>query len=290
MPLKRIVKNTSKSTSPKASSSGKTPVSRTRRPAAQTHDPTSEEALLALAPAYAAGPDIPVSVAERELTSLARLAHAHAARLARIGITSNQVALLARFARRLGALEKAWQKARGAVQLTSAQRRLRDEAEALDAKLVAGGRWGCRNDPAAQAELSRIAEGSGLADTIQDLRDLVDFWSDHESALGVTDITSKDLNRAKALADALEDAAANEASDASAAHALELRNRAFWAADELAREIREGGRYAFRDQPKIAARFVSRYRTSLRRRSREKAKPIEPVTTSAPSPELTAEA
>ncbi|XXT18981.1 hypothetical protein WME94_53030 [Sorangium sp. So ce429] len=265
----------------------KTPASRkTRRPASPIHDPTSDEALLALDPAYAVAPDIPAGVAERELTSLARLAHAQQARLSRIGVTPDKVDLLARFARRLGALEKAWQRARGAVQLTSAQRRLRDEAEALDAKLVAGGRWGCRDDASAQAELSRIADGSGLSDTIQDLRDLVDFWSDHESALGVTDITSKELDRARALADALEDAAANEASDASAAHALELRNRCFWAADDLAKEVREGGRYAFRDQPKLAARFVSRYRTGVRRRSRRKVKAAESVA----APELDAEA
>ncbi|WP_437576196.1 hypothetical protein [Sorangium sp. So ce887] len=269
------MKNSSKPTSSKVQSSRKTPAPRTKRPASPAHDPTSEEALLALDPIYATGPDMPVSVAERELTSLSRLAQAQDARLSKIGITADKVALLARFARRLGALEKVWQKARGAVKLTSAQRRLRDEAEALDAKLVAGGRWGCRNDAAAQAELSRIAEGSGLADIIQDLRDLVDFWDDHEGALGVTDITRKDLDRAKALADALEGAAANEASDASAAHALELRNRCFWAADELAKEIREGGRYAFRDQPKIAARFVSRHRTTLNRRSRRKAKAAE---------------
>ncbi|WP_437569937.1 hypothetical protein [Sorangium sp. So ce542] len=286
MPPKRTTKSNPVSSKAEPRASSKTPAPRAKRPAAPRHDPTTDEALLALDPGYAPAPDIPLSVAERELTSLSRLARAEQARLSRVGITADKVDLLARFARRLGALEKAWQTARGAVQLTSAQRRLRDEAEALDAKLVAGGRWGCRNDPAAQAELSRIAEGSGLADTIQDLRDLVDFWSDHESALGVTDITRKDLERAKALADALEDAAANEASDASAAHALELRNRAFWAADELAKEIREGGRYAFRDQPKLAAKFVSRYRTSLRRRSREKAKSIEPVT----APALTAEA
>ena len=273
MPLKRTPNNTSESTSSKPRSATKTPSSRkARRAASPAHDPTSDEALLSLDPAYTAGPDMPLSVAERELTSLARLAHAHAARLSRIGVTSDKVDLLARFARRLGALEKAWQRARGAVQLTSAQRKLRDEAEALDAKLVAGGRWGCRDDAAAQAELSRIADGSGLSDTIRDLRDLVDFWSEHESALGVTDITRKDLERARTLADALEDAAANEASDASAAHALELRNRCFWAADELAKEVREGGRYAFRDQPKIAARFVSRHRTTLNRRSRLKAK------------------
>ncbi|WP_438006552.1 hypothetical protein WME89_49615 [Sorangium sp. So ce321] len=273
MPLKRTPKKTSESTSAKPRSATKAPASRkTRRPASPIHDPTSDDALLALDPAYAAGPDMPTSVAERELTSMARLAHAQQARLSKIGVTSDKVELLAHFARRLGALEKAWQRARGAVQLTSAQRKLRDEAEALDAKLVAGGRWGCRDDAAAQAELSRIADGSGLSDTIQDLRDLVEFWFDHEGALGVTDITTKDLERARALADALEEAAANEASDASAAHALELRNRCFWAADELAKEIREGGRYAFRDQPKIAARFVSRHRTTLNRRSRLKAK------------------
>ncbi|AUX37806.1 MULTISPECIES: hypothetical protein [Sorangium] len=54
--------------------------------------------------------------------------------------------------------------------------------------------------------------------------------------------------------------------------------------------LHESYTHAFRDQPKIAARFVSRYRTSLRRRSREKAKPIEPVTAPASSPELTPEA
>ncbi|WP_437482095.1 hypothetical protein WME75_40150 [Sorangium sp. So ce1014] len=151
------MKNSSKPTSSKVQSSSKTPAPRTKRPASPAHDPTGEEALLALDPIYATGPDMPVSVAERELTS----------------------------------------------------------------------------------------------------------------------ITRKDLDRAKALADALEGAAANEASDASAAHALELRNRCFWAADELAKEIREGGRYAFRDQPKIAARFVSRHRTTLNRRSRRKAKAAE---------------
>ncbi|WP_437278065.1 hypothetical protein WME90_43720 [Sorangium sp. So ce375] len=285
MPPTRTVKNTPDSTSRKPRSSSGTPAAKTKRPAAKTHDPTTDEALLALDPGYASPPDIPLSVAERELASLSRLAGAEQARLAKIGVTADKVDLLARFARRLGAIEKAWQKARGAVKLTSAQRRLRDEAEALDAKLLAGGRWGCRNDDAAQAELSRIADGSGLADTIQDLRDLVDFWADHEGALGVTDITSKDLSRASALADALEDAAANEASDASAAQALELRNRAFWAADELAREIREGGRYAFRDQPKLAAKFVSRYRASVKRRSHRKVTAAAPVAVPEPAPD-----
>jgi hypothetical protein len=84
------------------------------------------------------------------------------------------------------------------------------------------------------------------------------------------DIAAKDLSRAAALADALDSAAANEASDVDAARAIDLRNRVFWASDELAKEFREGGRYAFRGEPKVAAKFVSRYRVSQTRKSRRK--------------------
>lgn len=240
--------------------------------AATAADPTTDASLLALDAGFAAAPDIPVSVAAAEFASLARLARSQQPRLTAIGLGPDKIDTLAGFARRLVALEKAWIKARNAVKLTAAQQKLRDEAEELDSKLVAGGRWARRKDAAAQDELSRIADGSGLADTIQDLRDLVLFWADHKDALPSTDITAKDLTRAATLADSLEGAAANEASNVDAARALDLRNRSFWAGDHLSKEIREGGRYAFRGEPKVASKFVSRYRASANRRSRRKAK------------------
>jgi hypothetical protein len=55
----------------------------------------------------------------------------------------------------------------------------------------------------------------------------------------------------------------------AAGHALNCRSKR---THELAKEIREGGRYAFSDQPKIAAKFVSRHRASANRRSRRKTK------------------
>jgi hypothetical protein len=73
-----------------------------------------------------------------------------------------------------------------------------------------------------------------------------------------------------------------------AALAFELRNRTFWAADQLAAEIRQGGRYAFRDTPKIAARFVSHYRTALVRRSRRKAAAKQAEGGSTPTANTTA--
>ena len=66
----------------------------------------------------------------------------------------------------------------------------------------------------------------------------------------------------------------------AAARALMLRNRAFWAGHELAQEIREGGRYAFGDEPTLAAKFVSRYRSANRRRAkaRRRQTPSAPAT------------
>ena len=235
-------------------------------------DPTTDASLLALSARHAASPDIPVSVAVKEIDSLARLARSQQARLTAVGLGPDTIDTLARFGRRLEELEKAWGGARSSVKLTTAQRKLRDEAEVLDPKLVAGGRWACRKDPDAQEELRRIAEGAGLADTIQDLRDLVAFWAAHTKELASTDITAKDLARAAVLADALDAAAATEAANVDAARALDLRNRVFWASDELAKEVREGGRYAFRGEPLIASKFVSRYRATATKRSRRKSK------------------
>lgn len=233
-------------------------------------DPTSDAALLALPPSYADPPDIPVDVAHRELTSLVRLAKLCAADLAKVGISAETIELAARFATVLTSKQKSWQRARQGVVLTAAERKLLEEAERLDAKLVAGGRWALRRDPAALAELDRIAEGSGLADTIADLRDLLAFWEEHAELLAHTLVTAKDLARAGVLVDKLEPAAAKESAHVDATRALDLRNRAFWAAHALAQDVREGGRYAYAATPKLAAKFTSRYRAVVVKRARTK--------------------
>ena len=240
-------------------------------------DPTTDAQLLGLSADYAASPDIPVSVAGAEIASLARLAKSLQAQFTAIGLGPGTIETLARHGRRLVELEDAWGAARSNVKLTAAQKKLRAEAEVLDPKLVAGGRWAFRKDAAAQEILTRIADGSGLLDTIQDLRDLLGFWSTRKDQLGKTDITERDLARATELANDLDAAAAKEASNVDAARALDLRNRSFWASDELAKEVREGGRYAFRSEPKVAAKFTSRYRAGVMKRARRKGKTEKPA-------------
>lgn len=252
----------------------KRPSSRRKRSTAPepAPDPTSDAALLALPPSYARLPDIPVDVARRELSSLARLATACAEGLAAIGIDAATIERAARFATVLARKQKDWLAARKEVPLRAKERKWLEQAEQLDAKLVAGGRWAMRRDPEALAELARISEGSGLTDTLQDLRDLMAFWQQHEDALAQTLITERELAKAATLVQRLEPAAHKEADDVAAARAQDLRNRAFWAAHELAQEIREGGRYVYGDEPKMAAKFRSRHRAATVRRSRRKAR------------------
>lgn len=261
MPMKK--KTTSKTKSP----AQKKPAAKKKEAAAG-----SAEWLRALAPDYAEAPDMPVGVAVVEFGSLGRLAKSVSKELGKVGIGGKEIEALGVLTGRLRECEATWQRARAAVKLGGGERAKLLEAEALEAKLLAGGRWALRKSAEAQAELSRIAEGSGLADTIQDLRDLLVFWGTHASEMKNTDITKKDLTRAAALAESLGQAAEKESSSLDAASALDLRNRCFWATDELAREVREAGRYAFRLEPKVAAKFVSRYRNMLNRRSRAKAK------------------
>lgn len=99
-----------------------------------------------------------------------------------------------------------------------------------------------------------------------------DFWKDRAEQLKFTDITAKDLSGPSSRIAKLEGAAEKEDGDASAARTLGLRNRCFWAADRLAKLIREGGRYAFRLEPPVAAKFSGRYRTMAVRRSRNAAR------------------
>src|SRR5689334_13170677 len=75
-------------------------------------DPTTDAALLALSPDYAAAPDIPVAIAVEELASLARLAKARAKDLASVGIDAHPIQTLARFATGLKQREVTWQRAR----------------------------------------------------------------------------------------------------------------------------------------------------------------------------------
>jgi hypothetical protein len=233
--------------------------------------PTSDASLWALDARFEVRPDMPIPIALRELRKLAAFGEANARVFDKLGL-GPELALLRRFGARLQALQAAWLAARQVVARSGAERRLLAEAVALDAKLVAGGRWACRDDGDAQAALDRIAAGSGPEGTLEALRDGLKFWHSHAARRGFTDITDEDLERAEALLPQLEGVVEKETADRDATLARALRNRCYWAADKLAKTIREGGRYAFRQYPAIVAKLTSRHRAAIQRRSRRLAR------------------
>jgi hypothetical protein len=220
----------------------------------ETPDPASNEALLALPSEMAGPPDVPVAIAVLELRALARLADKRRAELAEIGVTREMIATLSRYAERLRRLDR---DARG-PKIPRGQRKKPHQAGALRDEMLAAARWALRRDPSALAELSGVRAGAQPHDTIHDLLLLARFWDARTADLGRTRLAPADVARARKLASDLETSLNGQALDEHG-EATALRNRCFWAAEALAREIREGGRYAFHASPKIAARFGSAY-------------------------------
>lgn len=230
-------------------------------------DAKRDAALLLLPSSFAEMPDIPVEIAMAEMAALYKLAKKEARTLGRFGIGVKVIEELGAFGKELGERQRAWITQRDHA-ASPEGKALRDEADTLRSKMLAAGEWALRHDDSALQELARIREGSGLPDTIEDLYQLAGFWTKHASALKETRLSHHDVTRAAALATELHDVAGEEVSNLTIARALELRNRCFWAATAAANEIRQAGRYAFSDQPKVAARFASRYRQALNRRFR----------------------
>jgi hypothetical protein len=230
---------------------------------------TSDEALLAKPASYADAPDIPIAVAIQESKKLAALATKERAALLRVGVERRTLDALPVLSKRFAELERAWTKERQRTAPSVAKRKDVADAEAIKREMLDAGAWACRKDAGAIDELAKIREGTGIVDLIQDLRDLVEFWRARPKEMKFTRVTDRHLSRGRKLADSLS---AGLDTDGDAPRAQELRNRCYWTLDELAKEVRSGGRYAFTAQPKIAAQFVARYKAERARAARRRSK------------------
>jgi hypothetical protein len=145
---------------------------------------------------------------------------------------------------------------------------LRKEAEKWRAEAMAAARYLLRNDASAGLEIERIGEGDGLADLVQDLEDLAALVKTHDATFAALR-NPLDATEASRLSTALR----NGRDDEDANAAIDQRNRAFWALEDVMRELRAALRFVLRDEPKKLAPLLSRYeadRRSKRRRAGSK--------------------
>ncbi|MBS2026322.1 MAG: hypothetical protein JST54_00340 [Deltaproteobacteria bacterium] len=142
----------------------------------------------------------------------------------------------------------------------------RTAAEALRSKLMSAGRYLLRKDPKAQAKLDQIAEGEGLADLIQDLKDLADFVEANakvfESAPNLPkDAAAQARTLAASLTDGVDSAGANDAQA--------RRNQVFAVLESAVDEVRSAARFLFHDDPKALGPMLSHYAADKMRRKRQ---------------------
>lgn len=147
------------------------------------------------------------------------------------------------------------------------QRKLEDQASVLRSELTAACRWNLRDDRVALATVNAVATGDGVPDLIQDLNDLAHLIESRSAAFK-SDTTFDAAAKAKEahkLASELEQGVSTTKLADEQAQAKDLRDRAFTYLYDQVALIREAGRYAFRDNDSMRARFASAYKRSRSR-------------------------
>ncbi|HEX4449194.1 MAG TPA: hypothetical protein VH044_20790 [Polyangiaceae bacterium] len=227
-----------------------------------------DEALLdGLDAAYADKPDLPVANILQEARELGATMDKLGSDLVKGSDLAKGAAkdLDARRAR-LDVAEAVWSatRSRGTPTVITAARedgesQKRDAFEAL--------RYYLRDEGEVQLRLDEIAQGSGDADLVDDLKKLADLLEESGPALANADLPKKAPDALRAAAEALSGLAADRAVDPVSTKAQDLRNRAYWHLRHLMDEIRAAGRYVYRRDKKLVTAFrASLTRARARRR------------------------
>jgi len=169
-----------------------------------------------------------------------------------------------------------------------AQRELEEQATVQRSEMMDACRWNLRNDRVGLAVVAAIAEGDGIEDKIQDLRDLAKLVEGRlpTFAADTTFDAPNAVTRAISLANDTATGLSRGRLTDEQSRAKDLRDRAYTYLANLVSDVREAGRYAYRDDRAMGARFASAYLRRKRKRATNRAAtPAQPTApTSGPTP------
>jgi hypothetical protein len=213
-------------------------------------------------------PPIPADKLAAEGVAVALAAEQDRAGLLAAGLTAEMMDRLMPAAHALAEAEAVVRNQRR-KERTSAELALEQEAHTLRADVLAECDHAVRKDPDGKAVLSRVREGDGLDDLVQDLRDLGVFLSSRASQVTAVGVDAgARAAQVKDMASRLEETVAGRRTSASAERAAyDARDRAATYLWEALVETRETAAFVFRKDPERAAQYRSAYLARKRRRS-----------------------
>jgi hypothetical protein len=237
---------------------------------ANQHLTALKSTLAAIQAADVIEPEIPFAVAAQEWADLATVVGDPAVRskLLAVGLSAAVLDTLPSDIDASRAAQSEWTVLRDRSK-SQGQRTLEEKGYALRQSLLQSCRWNLRHDRIALGTLAAIAEGEGVADLIQDLLDL-SYLIEKHVALFAGDQTFNaqvGMQEARSVAGDLQAGASAEKLTTEQNVAKDIRDRAYTYTADRVTQIRQAGRYVFRDDPAMARKFASAYRRRQRRRT-----------------------
>lgn len=144
-----------------------------------------------------------------------------------------------------------------------------ERAEALRARLLRAADYNCAEDRVAAGRIDAVREGEGVADLVQDLRDLAAFLEDYKALFAQDELFDLDAAQAD-IKERLERLGplVSDKLQGSGADARELRDRVYTLFTRQVRAMRDAANYAFADAPATRAKFQSAYTRRRNNRAR----------------------
>jgi hypothetical protein len=142
-------------------------------------------------------------------------------------------------------------------------------AEELEQDILGAFRYNMSGDRDVMAKVRKIAEGAGLLDLYSDIILCAELLDAHPTAFADDGTFDEVAARAECdeLAPKLQALLTDPADKLARQRALDLRDRAWSHLDGLLDKLREDGKYVFKKQPTLRARFASAYSRDANRRS-----------------------
>lgn len=225
--------------------------------------------LEAMTPDSIEGPRLPMATALQEAHDLLALVSNEDVwnRLTAVGLQPNARERLKSLISATRVAQSQWTVIRDRAK-SQAQQEREVQAEALRSDILAACRWSLRDDRVAIGTIGAISEGEGVADLIQDLNDLAALLDSRRAAFEADktfDAATKS-EEARSKAAELQAGTSLDRLSTNQIDARSTRDRAFSLLASLVADVREAGRYAFRNEEAIRTRFLSAYLQQRRRR------------------------